>query len=225
MVAVVWIVKPGDDNEPLRFSMRSVWANLPHTSAWIAGHKPSWVSDLVHHRPAQQNPGDRHGNVRRNIEQACHSLDRWILMWDDIYVMRPMHELPVYTRGPIDQVVAAIRTKDNGPSRHADDIEQAGKTLRAMGYNHPLAYDALHLPQHINSEHMLQAIRERGTTNCVLTMHGNIAGLGGAVVANAKRADAWREEAIISTSQKRWDTGDEGRHVRGLFPEPCPYEA
>jgi hypothetical protein len=224
VTAIVWIVRPGDENESLRYSMRSVWANLPHTSAWIAGHKPSWVSDLVHHRPAVQNPGDRHGNVRRNIEQACHSLDRWILMWDDVYVMRPMTELPIYTAGPLDQVVARIRRKD-GASKHADDIEAAGKVCRVLGIDEPSAYDALHLPQHIHSETMLHALRATATTNCVLTLHGNMAGLGGTVVHNAKRATGWREADIVSTSEKRFKVGDEGRHVRATFPEACPYEA
>lgn len=228
MTAVVWIVKPGDDNEQLRYSLRSVAANLPHTSAWIAGHRPRWVAPDVHHRPAEHHQGDRHGNVRRNITEACRSLDRWILAWDDVYVTRPLEQLPVLHAGPVDDIVARLRERDGGArSKYATDIEAAGRILRTMGIADPRCYDALHVPQTIHSEHMLQAIRiaDHTDTNCILTLHGNLAQVGGTEHVNAKSADGWAERILVSTSQLRFDRAPEGQHIRALFPQPCQYEA
>ncbi len=54
---VVYVVRPGDKNEELRYSIRSVIANLPHRKVWIAGYKPTWLSDDLGYIKVQTKPG------------------------------------------------------------------------------------------------------------------------------------------------------------------------
>jgi len=97
--------------------------------------------------------------------------------------------------------------------------------LERLGYEEPLAYDCIHVPQVIHSEHMLEAIdiAEANGVNAVLTIHGNLANLGGEQVINAKRPTGWSRRAFVSTSEKRWREGV-GEYIRDLFPEPSVHE-
>lgn len=225
MTAVVWIVEPGDDNEPLRYSLRSVAANLPHDSVWIAGHKPSWVADRVQHLPTVQRPGDRHGNVRTNIAAACQVLDEWVCMWDDVYITQPVDGIPVLHRGTIVDHVQA-RAKAGEYRTYERDIHATGQLLERLGYPHPLCYDALHTPQTIHSPDMLKAIAlaEEHGVKMVLTLHGNLAQVGGIEGVNAKSDAGWSRRPFVSTSDRRWRTAPVGAYIRDLFPEPCIYE-
>lgn len=44
MTDLVWIVKPGDGNEELRWSLRSAVAHVPHERVWIVGSRPGWCT-------------------------------------------------------------------------------------------------------------------------------------------------------------------------------------
>lgn len=225
MTAVVWVVKPGDQNEALRYSLRSVHANLPHSSMWIAGHKPKWVSDRVRHLPTDQVPGDRHGNVRRNIRAACEAHDEWIVMWDDVYVTRPVDQLPVLHRGTVTDLVASkLAVKPLTPYERG--IERTGHVLEQLGYPHPYCYDCIHVPQTVQSRHMLRAldVAAEYEVNHVLTLHGNFAQLGGMEGVNAKQDEGWSSRTFVSTSDRRWRTAPVGAYIRDLFPEKSPYE-
>jgi hypothetical protein len=225
VTAVVWVVRPGDDNEQLRYSMRSVASNLPHDSVWIAGHKPKWVSDKVHHLPTDQAPGDRHGNVRKNITAACHALDEWLCMWDDIFVTRPIPEVPVLHRGTVTELVAEKSAAGEFRS-YERDIQAAGQVLERLGYEQPLCYDCLHVPQAIRSPDMLKAIQlaEQHQVKMVLTLHGNLVQVGGEKAGNAKADTGWSRRVLVSTSARRWLNAPVGAYIRDLFPEPCDYE-
>lgn len=224
MLSVVWIVRPGDDNEALRYSMRSVHANLPHAGAWIAGHKPKWVSDKVHHLPTIQTPGDRHGNVRLNLTAACNALDEWVCMWDDVFVTRPLDTLPVQHRGTIAAHVQARKVERQFRS-YERDLQATGQLLERLGYQQPLCYDALHMPQTIHSPDMLKAIAlaEQHAVKMVLTLHGNLAQVGGTEGVNAKAETGWSRRPFVSTSDRRWRTAPVGAYIRDLFPDPCPW--
>lgn len=225
MTAVVWVVRPGDDNEPLRYSLRSVAANLPHYTAWIAGHKPSWVGRKVNHLPTVQRPGDRHGNVRRNITAACHAVDEWVLMWDDIYVTRPTPTIPVLHRGTVRELMRE-KAAANEVRSYERDIEATGRVLEHLGYPDPLCYDCLHVPHTIHSPDMLKAIQlaEQHQVKMILTLHGNLAQVGGTKDVNAKADTGWSRRLFVSTSTRRWKTAPVGAYIRDLFPNPCDYE-
>lgn len=218
---VVYIVGPGERNEELRYSLRSL-VNVPHDGVTIAGHKPGWVRN-VQYLPVRQSRG-KQPNIRANIRAACAEYDQWLLMWDDVFVTRPVDQVPVMHRGPVAALVDRFRAK--GPlSSYVQHIERAGKILEAAGYDEPFAYDCIHVPQHIHSEHMLAAIdwAEAEECNAVLTLHGNLAGRRGEQAPNAKAEAGWSRRPFVSTSDRRWRRGV-GDYIRDLFPARSEHE-
>ena len=229
MLPVCWVVREGDDgHDELRYSMRSVAAHLPHDGAAIAGYKPPWVSADVQHLRTQQVRGKKQRNIRRGVQAACRRWDRWILCWDDVFVMDPLDELPVMNVGTVAEALPQIMADTGRRSlgSYGRSIERAGRLLRSMGYADPLCFDAVHVPQVIVSEHMLEACRlaERNGTNAILTLHGNLAGYRGVKVRNAKARDGWRDRTFVSTSDKGFARQPVGEYIRAAFPERCRYE-
>lgn len=216
---VCYIKGPGRDSE-LRYSLRSL-VNLPHSHVVISGHVPEWVTRVERIHVPQD--GVKQRNVRANIKAMCLRYDKWILFWDDVFVTRPT-ELHPMNRGPVRKLVATHYARGE-KTPYMRDIEDTGLLLERLGYEEPLAYDCIHVPQVIHSEYMLEAIdiAEANGVNAVLTIHGNLAGLGGEQVINAKRPTGWSRRAFVSTSEKRWREGV-GEYIRDLFPEPSVHE-
>ena len=65
---IVYVVRPGERNEELRYSLRSL-SNLPHGRVWIAGYMPKWVTG-VEHIPSPAKPGS-HVHAKANLRAAC----------------------------------------------------------------------------------------------------------------------------------------------------------
>lgn len=215
---IVYVVRPGDNNEELRYSLRSIAQNLPHAGVTIAGHKPPWVTN-THHCPTRQD-GTKAANIRANITAACHTHpDEYLLFQDDIFITQPLNHIPHY-RG---RAIADI-PPDTSFTR---TIVTAGDILRRHGHTNPHSYDALHVPQHISTPAMLQALTIATEHTCprILTLHGNIANRDDTErVYNAKQLTGWSRRPIVSTDDKRFRTDPVGAYLRDLFPNPCQYE-
>jgi len=219
-VRVCYAVGPRDPGDQLRYSLRSL-QNIEHDGVTIAGYIPRWVAN-VEALPVRQT-GGKQANIRNNLRAICERYDQWILFWDDVFVTRPT-ELHPMNRGPVRKLVATHYARGE-KTLYMRDIEETGLLLERLGYEEPLAYDCIHVPQVIHSEHMLEAIdiAEDNKVNAVLTIHGNLANLGGEQVINAKRPTGWSRRTFVSTSDKRWPKGV-GEYIRDLFPERCQYE-
>src|SRR5690606_9621793 len=216
VVRVGYVVGPQDPGDQLRYSLRSL-RNLDHDGVTIAGYIPKWVTN-VETIPIRQR-GSKHQNIQANVKAICERYDRWILHQDDIYTTRPT-ELQYANRGPVRDLVDWFRTR--GPlNSYVLDIKKAGLLLEKLGYTQPLAFDCIHIPQIIESEHMLRAIElaELHNVNAILTIHGNLAGYAGPKVSNAKADHGWDKRTFVSTSDKRWPAAV-GNYIRGLFPDP-----
>ena len=86
---LVYICRSGD-NEELRYSIRSMVANVPHDNLWVVGGKPSWY--IGKHIPVKQSD-DKYDNARNNLKAIVESSeisDRFILVNDDFYVTKPI---------------------------------------------------------------------------------------------------------------------------------------
>lgn len=217
---VCYVVGPGDPGDQLRYSLRSL-QNIEHDGVTIAGYIPRWVTN-VEALPVRQT-GGKQANIRNNLRAICERYDQWILFQDDIFVTRPA-DIEIVSAGTVRNLVEFFRKR--GPlTPYVLDIKKTGEFLESMGYQDPLSFDCIHMPQIIVSEHMLAAIElaEKNNLGAVLTIHGNLAGYYGPKVTNAKSDTGWSRRTFVSTSDKRWPKGV-GEYIRDLFPERCPYE-
>ena len=222
---VVYVVGPWDENEELRFSLRSLAANVPHDRVWIAGHLPSWAAG-VGHIPVGRRPS-RFKSSTANLLAACRHLDvsaEFAYFNDDFFAVTPAEDIPVRHRGPVGDVLAAVPH-----SHYRMGAIATARLLREHGVDRPLSYE-LHMPMRVDKARMAKAI-ELGRSIPALhkrTLYGNLAGAGGEQVPDCKIHD--RHTRIppgavwASTTDESFACGAAGAQIRALFPEPCRYE-
>lgn len=226
---VVYIVGPGEQNEELRYSLRSL-RNLPHDAVWIAGYIPKWVTG-VGRIPTEQK-GHKFANALANITAACthpEVSEEFVYFNDDFYVIRPTSEVPTLHRGPIEPLLDKRRRRRSGASYNGGRADTF-RLLHQLGYPDPIAYEPIHVPMRFTKSRLLETL-EVGKSVPALhyrTLYGNQWSAGGTVHANVKVSDTAKGfpkgSAFVSTNTRSFERGEVGRLIRNLFPDPSPYE-
>jgi len=222
---VVYIVRPGDNNEELRYSLRSL-VNVPHDRVWIAGHKPNWVTG-VEHIPTEQN-SRKWWNARRNLTAAVDHPDmpdQFVLFNDDFFVLDPMDSIPVLHRGPVASTIKYLNMAV-GPSAYMRGLVATSQMLTTWGIPDPLCY-SLHVPLPIVKDGMravLQASEGRKDRLHLRTLYGNLMAIGGEEIADCKinRRNPTPTGPFLSTSDATFAEAQMALYER--FPDPSPYE-
>lgn len=217
MIDAVYLVRPGDSNQELRYSLRSL-RNLPHRRVWLAGYQPKWTTN-VGRIPVEQGE-NKYENSRANIRAACSHPDvteRFLLFNDDFFVVEPIDAIPVWHRGLL---VDRLEGRRGGSY-----VRRMQATSDALGPD-ALSY-ALHVPMEIEKGKALEVLD--ATTDEVLfrTMYGNRWNVGGIYhddVKVAGRNDKIPDGPLLSTSDGSFRQRDVGKRIRRLFPDPSPYE-
>lgn len=225
------MVRPGANNEELRYSLRALAAHVPHDVVWIVGFCPAWLTG-VQTIPIRQT-GTKWQNSTVNVASACAHpwvSDEFLLFNDDMFVMAPVDEIPVLHRGPVDQVVDEYAQRV-GSTRYVAGMRATSMLLDELGYPDPLSYE-LHVPMPVRKD-LMGELLEMGVSKGIPVLHkrtlyGNVAGLGGRQVADVKvcanRPDWSPDQLFLSTDDTEFASGAVGDHIRSAFPEPCRYE-
>lgn len=215
----VYYVRPGERNEELRYSLRSL-ANLEHDRVWIIGHAPAWV------RGVERLPGNREGSVQANavaaLLSACEHVegDRFVIMNDDFYILEPLAAVPSWHDGLLVDRAKAAR---GGYGNH---LREALRVLTELGHQQPTAW-TLHIPVVVWRDRLAAILST--LAGKVLpewrTMYGNLAGETGEQAPDVKvrrRTDPMPDGPFLSSSDAtfRW------LHpwLAARFPTPSPYE-
>ena len=234
----VYLVRAGV-NEDLRYSLRSLAANVPHDRVWIVGHMPSWCGG-VEHLPSRSH-GSKWANLPADLLAASRTeaISATFAYWnDDFFCVAPVDGVPLYHRGPLSEYVGK-RGRVQG-SAYLKGQRETLKLLRAWGYPEPLSFET-HMPIVFDKgilrdvlERLLSAPAFSNERRCACqapayrSLYGAVAGLEGERIEDMKRTG--RNEGIpagwdwVSTSDASWETGKMGKQLRAMFPEPCQYE-
>lgn len=235
----VYIVRPGDDNEELRYSIRSL-QNLPVDNVHIVGYKPQWLHG-VNHIPVEQTEinSAKQLNARRNMLAAMHSRDiddEFVLMNDDFYVMKPQSKLPNYHQGTEQQVFENL-APGLRHTPHWHGFRATLTVLRDFGYDNPLCY-SLHVPIVIKKDFYVEAMRITAPPHFtsslaphVRTVYGNLAQLGGEYMpvdckwyfTQDPITERFLDQDFASSSDNSF-LGSRGNYVKSCFSEPSKYE-
>lgn len=232
---VVYVVRPGDDNEELRYSLRSI-VNVPHHRVVVAGHCPSWVRNVLH--VPVPKLGSKWKGSTANLRAACQASrvsSSFLYMNDDMFIMHPIERMPTYHRGLVVDVIREYhsrltrRTASN--LKYLNGMERTAKLLERIGMDPAtlLSYE-LHVPMVVDKAGMLDAI-ELGSTLHVAhkrTIYGNTAAVGGQQIADVKvtrTRPSWSPDwTFISTDDASFTEMEVGQFVRDTFAAPGPYE-
>jgi len=229
MPDVVYVNRPGEENEELRYSLRSL-RNLPHGTVWIAGYTPSWVQG-VESIPVP-GIGDKQKSALANLIAALEHpevSDPFYLFNDDFYVMRSTDEIPVLHLGSLQR---SIEEHQFG-SAYRLAMQKTYDRLIQEGADEtgPLLSYELHAPILIEKLGMQLALSlGKGIYGYHLrTAYGNLMEVGGTEVKDFKvyrteKETEYREWPFLSTSDRTFRFHPAGRYVRETFPDPSPYE-
>lgn len=221
---VIYPVKPGDDNEPLRYSLRSL-TNLPHDRVWIVGHKPTWVHG-VEFIPG--NHSGYHANVYNNIRLACEHpdvADEIIVMNDDFVVTEPVERVQVFYRGTLDDHLNIPRVKRGGWWK--DSLTTTLICLQAHGIENPISYE-LHVPLPVDKAAMAQTLQQfqhvtPDNPPQWRTLVGNMHDLGGKQRQDVKAYHGGELHRPFHSTEPRSFPAFRDK-LATMFPEPSRYE-
>ena len=225
---VVYVNRPGDDNEELRYSLRSL-QNIPHDRVWIFGDAPVWVRNVEIVRLPRK--ADKQVSALNNLIAACQHpevSETFLIMNDDFFIMVPMDRVPFLNMGPLDRVI----DEHKKGSAYTEAMRKTYHRLLTL-VDDPMglvSYE-LHIPMEIEKTGMLLALSLgqgiHGLHN--RTMYGNLEGL---VSTEAKDMKVYRgdtrgtypEWPLLSTSDRTFKYHPAGRYIRETFKDPSPYE-
>lgn len=224
---VVYVNRDGENPE-LRYSLRTLH-HVTHHQVRIFGGAPSWVNpDWVHHHKRMQS-GSSYRSTRAHIKAACGTpevSDPFMLWNDDFFAMKPIGEVPLMHRGPLDAMVerhGGMKTLWARALR--ETAEMVEKRLGPMG----LSYD-LHAPLIVHKEPMRDALRWAEKAKCdavhTRTLYGNLADLGGAETHDPKmmrRSGPFPAGPWLSSGDDTFRSAIEPV-LRYLFPDKSVYE-
>jgi hypothetical protein len=222
-IDVLYIVRPGDRNEELRYSLRSL-ANIPHGRVWLVGHRSAWVTNV------EFVPGNRHlskwRNVYDNLRIACERVaaDRFIVMNDDFFITRRCRTIPRWHRGLLSDHIQML---SSGPWRFS--LELTRKFLIEHGIAEPLSYE-LHVPVVMERE-KLGAVLEMARPKSPWppqwrTLYGNwwkVPSKPAPDVRIRKPRDEYVDGGFLSTDD--WTFRAVQPYLAALLPQAGPYEA
>ena len=214
---VVYILRHGDDNEELRYSLRSL-SNLPHHRVWLAGGQPSWTSNVQ--RLPVPVKRDKYTTIYANLEAVadCAELsERFVLFNDDFFLMRPVANVEPMHRGPFKQALRGYGSRRDAYTKRLRDA--------AERWPDGLCYDSTHVPMEMEKGRLRDVLD--GPRTLWKSDYGNFHKVGGVQVKDVKikRQKVPTPDAVwVSTSDASFKRNEVGKWVRRRLPDPSPYE-
>lgn len=225
---IVYVVRPGEHNQQLRYSLRSVAAHLPHGRVWIAGYCPRWARD-VGAIPVPKR-ATKYASSTANLRAAAEHpevAEEFLYFNDDFFIMKPLAAAPVLHRGPVARVEAYYATRGRG--QYLRGLRDTRALLAQLGHPNPLSYE-LHVPMPMSKARLLETL-DTGAHLPVLhkrTLYGAMHSVGGQQIPDPKiltRGPRFpRSTPFLSTMPDTFTHGAVGAFVRARFPTPGPYE-
>jgi hypothetical protein len=234
---VVWICRTGP-NEELRYSIRSVAANMPHENIVVVGGKPDWYTGKfieVNTFTAGGHPSrNKYENAKNNIRQVVDndSLSKdFVLMNDDFYVMKPVDQLQYYHGGLLADKIKTHQTFAPG-AEYTGVLTRTAQVLDALGIKDPLDY-ALHIPMMFNRQKLGEVLKQPIAS--IRTLYGNMYGVGGRKMSDVKvhpkrnqhapePFDYKNEDSIFLSTADSTFPAVKRNLLDSVFPEPSKYE-
>jgi hypothetical protein len=208
----------------LRYMLRSL-VNIEHDRVFIIGDRPILLQNVIYIPYAQTT--DIAHNTFQIIKIACEDSrvsEDFILMSDDMFVMRKVESIPVRHRGTYRDVINAYSAqKQRG--FYVSRMIATSKLLERLGFRDPLCYE-LHIPFVINKEKWLDICPIMKDTYNKLSIYGNFYKIGGEAMEDVKVRTS-REIPrgdFISTFDTTFNTIPVGKYIRDTFPERSKYE-
>lgn len=243
---LVYIVKEDENNEDLRYSLRSVDKFVPHNKVWIIGYKPSWIYNVNYLPVAQKDT--KWKNSVNNILTACKCddiSDNFILMNDDFFAIKPIKnifESINVSLGLLENMIEKQKAKKFATNWGKAFI-YIGDLLREIGLDGPYYNYESHTPFLINKEKYLEvmnlpSVQKFMQTSKVLhkrTLYGNYVKMQTKILPKDVKILQKQDDTESRAQFCDWISVYDNQIGNKLFPqlnslfktlfsEPCKYE-
>lgn len=221
---LVYVVKPAEVNESLRYSLRSVRRHLPQAQVTFIGHKPAWVQGVDHFEVPQRRVDQ--SNVPRLIRIFANAsvYDDWVLMNDDFFALTPDPAIECNYSGTLNALTRQPGWRAGWYSRA---LMVTRKVLTGWGVENPVAFDRVHRPMPINNAELVDVLDRVGTNDILIkSLYGNMCSAPVWSDVNTKvygLLDTLPETDWVSVNRTSWD-GRAGGQLKKMFPQPCRFE-
>lgn len=243
---LVYIVKPEERNEDLKYSLRSIDKFVPHNRVWIVGYKPSWVNNVGYIPVAQT--GNKWKNSVNNIIKACECeqiSDNFILMNDDFFAIKPVKNIIEsinVSLGLLDNTLEERKNKKNDSS-WGKAFGYVNELLESLGVSKPYYNYESHTPILINKNKYLEImelpeVQDFMKTSKVLhkrSLYKNIDKIEPKILSRDVKLSNNKDDTDIKSKVCEWlsvfddQVGNSqyktlNKLLRTLFPNKCIYE-
>ena len=167
---IIYFVKDKPRNEELRYSLRSVDANMPHKRVWIFGGCPPNIVPDVRVRVDQvgKTKWDRVRNMYRMVCENKEITDNFIMFHDDFFVMEPTgHIIPLY-RCTLDEHIKIL--EPHGPTAYSKLLRGCRDVIKD---DVALSYE-VHTPFIFNKELLLNVLNAFPDHHAIRSIYGNL---------------------------------------------------
>lgn len=222
----VYICRSGD-NEELRYSIRSVLKNTSCDSIWLIGGVPDWYKG---NHVIVDDIGGKLENIQncyKVISQIGAISNKFVLMNDDFFIMKPVGEMPIFHGGKLIDKIDRY-TADRGHNKYTRILLQAHKRLLKQGIKEPLDYD-IHLPLVVEKAAIDYFIDQSLAPRSI---YGNLYNIGGQEIKDVKvysTKNMTHHSASISNDMPFMSTEDGSFDkvfdmLNTMFPDKTKYE-
>ena len=222
----VYICRAGD-NEELRYSIRSVVKNCSYDSIWIIGGIPSWYHGNYVEVKDVGNKFENIQNCYRVISQIGAISDKFVLMNDDFFIIKPIGSMPIFHGGRLlDKINRYVL--HNNHNKYTRILLHAHKKIIKLGIKDPLDYD-IHTPIIIDKTKIKDFI---DISLAPRSLYGNMFNIGGKEMQDVKiyktknmlshSANINEESILVSTEDSSFI--DILPMLKELFPTKTKYE-
>lgn len=222
---VVYVVRPGETNEDLRYSLRSL-RNIKHGKVFIAGYIPKWTKNVIR-VPRDQEGQANQENSNNNLLAALYHeklSENFIFMNDDFYIMQKTKVLPVMRQGLLQDVINRYKRGDRFGQAYS--LIATKQTLEKLLPAQDLYSYELHMPMLMNKTKALAMFKNWSRPIFSLrprTMYGNLYDIRGVETEDAKTTSGQKSPYISTVYGESNDPTHELIHA--TFGTPCKYES
>lgn len=176
-------ISRGDENQELRYSIRSVEHHFPNSEVWVVGGISNWYKGK--NIPLEQSSG-KYKNAVANLKTIVESdeiPEEFILMNDDFFILDKINTIPYYHEGLLSVKIEKYK-KLKMDTNYIGKLGSTYAKLEKMGFKEPLSYET-HTPM-LMAKSKLKEILQYCPANFWRSLYGNIYQVGGEEIKDVK---------------------------------------
>lgn len=237
---LVYPLKVAGACDELRYSLRSIHQNAQglYGNVWVVtgGSVPDWLQGVRH--IVAGDPRGKSQDVRAKLRAACDHPEvsqNFLIMCDDFFLVEEVDHWEPFHSGPTSTHVKRLRREGAG-LRWLRGVIDTAEWMEEQGYGDILARQG-HRPLVWDKAKLAGALDAYPTdrqfdVNGLYDMAG-AGGVGRRGMNSKVRLDhrefhskiANRDIPWLSSNDQSFSEGMIGGYIRGMFPEPSPFEA